>query len=98
MQCRQWRLIPKTSEACGENAKACDEMREEPPGIAVFFAIAELQFLSMQLRILRSTLITDYNLFHGNLILPLGGFFAAPAVNNLRGHQFNVRQPRFQLA
>ncbi len=53
---------------------------------------------SMQSHILRSTIITAYNFFHGNLNLPLEEFFDAPAVNHLRGHQFKVRQPRFQLA
>ncbi len=60
--------------------------------------LRELQLPPMQSRILRSTFITAYNLFHGNLNLPLEEFFDAPAVNHLRGHQFNVRQPRFQLA
>ncbi len=60
--------------------------------------LRELQLPFMQSHILRSTLITAYNLFHGNLNLPLEEFFDVPAVNHLRGHQFKVRQPRFQLA
>ncbi len=60
--------------------------------------LRELQLPSMQSPILRSTLITAYNLFHGNLNLPLEEYFDVPAVNHLRGHQFRVRQPRFQLA
>ncbi len=51
----------------------------------------------MQSRILRATLITAYNIFHGNLNLPLEEFFDVPAVSYLRGHQFKVRKPRFQL-
>ncbi len=60
--------------------------------------LRELQLPSMQSRILRSTLITAYNFFHGNLNLPVEEVFDAPAVNHLRGHQFKIRQPRFQLA
>ncbi len=52
---------------------------------------------NLQSHILRSTLITAYNFFHGNLNLPLEECFDAPAVNHLRRHQFKVRQPRFQL-
>ncbi len=58
----------------------------------------ELQFPFMQSHILRTALITAYKLFHGNVNLPPEEFFDAPAVNHLRGHQFKVRQPRFQLA
>ncbi len=53
--------------------------------------LRELQLISW------TTLITAYNLFHGNLNLSLEIFFNAPAVNYLRGHQFKVEQPRFQL-
>ncbi len=60
--------------------------------------LRELQLPSMQSHILRTTSITVYNLFHGNLNLQLEEFFDEPAVNHLRGHQFEVRQPRFQLA
>ncbi len=41
--------------------------------------LRELQFPSMHSHILRTTLITDYNLFLGNLNLPLEEFFNAPA-------------------
>ncbi len=60
--------------------------------------LRELQLPSMQSHILRTTSITAYNLFHGDLGLPLDEVFDAPAVNHLRGHQFKVQQPRFQLA
>ncbi len=67
-------------------------------GLQYLARLRELQLPSMQSHILRSTLITAYNFFHGNLNLPLEEFFDAPAANHLRGHQFKVRQPRFQLA
>ncbi len=60
--------------------------------------LRELQLPSMQSHILRTTLITAYFLFYGNLNLPVGECFVASAVNHLRGHQFKVRQPRPQLA
>ncbi len=60
--------------------------------------LRELQLSFMQSHILRSTLITAYNLIHGNLNLPLEEFLNAPAITHLRGHQFKFRQPRFQLA
>ncbi len=60
--------------------------------------LRELQLSSMQSHFLRTTLLTAYNLFHGNLNLPLEEFFDSPAVNHLRGQQFKVRQTRFQLA
>ncbi len=59
--------------------------------------LRELQLPFMQSHILRTTLITAYNLFHSNLILPLEEFFDAPAMNHLRRHQFKVQQPRSQL-
>ncbi len=59
--------------------------------------VRELQLPSIQSHILRSTLITADNLFHGHLNL-LKEFFDAPAVSHIRGHRFKVRQPRFQLA
>ncbi len=68
-------------------------------GLQYSSRLQELQLPSMQIHILRTTLITAYNyLFHGNLNLPKEEFFDAPAVNHLRWHQFKVRQPRFQLA
>ncbi len=63
-------------------------------GLQYSARLRELQLPSMQSHILRSTLITAYNFFHGNL----KEFFDAPAVNHLRGHHFKVRQPRLQLA
>ncbi len=60
--------------------------------------LRELQLLSIESHIFRTTLITACSLFLGNLNLPLEEFFDAPAVNHLRGHQFNFRQPRFQPA
>ncbi len=57
--------------------------------------LRELQLPSMQGHILRTALITAYKLFHGNLNLPPEGFFDAPAVNHLCGHQIKVRHPRF---
>ncbi len=46
----------------------------------------------------RATLITVYKLFHGYMNLPAEEFSEAPAVGNLREHNFKVRQPRFHLA
>ncbi len=60
--------------------------------------LRELRLPSMQSHILRTTLITAYKLFHGNMNLLPEEFFEAPAVNHLRGHLFKIRQPRFQLA
>ncbi len=73
-------------------------MREDLRGLQHPARLQELRLTSMQSHILRATLITAYNLFHGNLDLPLEEFFEAPAVNHLRGNPFKVRQPQFQLA
>ncbi len=67
-------------------------------GLQYAARLRELQLSSMQSHILPTTLITAYNLFHGNLGLPLEEFSNVPAVNRLRGHQFKAHQPRFQLA
>ncbi len=58
----------------------------------------ELTLPSMERHFLRATLITVYKLFHGYLNLPVEEFFEPPAAGNLRGQNFNVRQPRFHLA
>ncbi len=61
-------------------------------------SLEEPHLPSMQSHVLQTTLITAYNLLHGNLNLPLEEFFDAPAVSHLRGYQFKVWQFRFQLA
>ncbi len=43
-------------------------------------------------------IITVYKLSHGYLNLSAEEFFEPPAAGNLRGHNFEVRQPRFHLA
>ncbi len=53
--------------------------------------LRELRLRYIQSHILRKTLITAYNLFHGNPNLPLEEFFDAPAAYHLRGHQFKAR-------
>ncbi len=58
----------------------------------------ELNLTPMERHFLRDTLITVNKLSHGNLNLLAEEFFEPPAVGNLRGHNFKVRQPRFHLA
>ncbi len=55
--------------------------------------LRELQLPSMRSHILRTALITAYNLFHEHLKLPLEVVFDAPPVNHLREQQFKVQQP-----
>ncbi len=57
----------------------------------------ELQLPSIERHFFRATLITVYKLFHGHLNLPAEEFFEPPAVGNLQGNNFKVRQPRFYL-
>ncbi len=67
-------------------------------GLQYTARLRELQLSSMQSPIFLSTLITAYNLFHGNLHLPLEDVFDVPAATHLRMHQIKVRQSRFHLA
>ncbi len=84
-------LSPKISEACGEDAKACDAIGEGPTWIALYCTSA---------RTIASVYAEPHssgNVDHGNLNLPLEEFFDAPAVNHLRGHRFKVRQLGFDF-
>ncbi len=63
--------LQKRFEACGNDAKACDAMRDGLCGLQYLTRLRELQLPSIQRHILRAVLIRAYNLLHGYLNLPL---------------------------
>ncbi len=91
MQFRQWRRVSKKDlklvKRMQRHATRCVKGLR---GLQYPARLREVQLPSMQSQILRSTLMTAYNLFQGNLNLPLEELFDAPAVGNLCGHQFKV--------
>ncbi len=73
-------------------------MREGPTWMAIACAAARATASVHAEPHSSITLITGYNLFQGNLNLPLEEIFNVLAFKHICGHQFNVMKPQFQLA
>ena len=59
--------------------------------------LRRLNLFSLERRRLRGDLITTYNIFSGQMSIPLETFFTFPSRPNLRGHRWKVAQPAARL-